>query len=114
MKARGLAQVLATAGLLLFAAPLSGQPTVRNLTGTVQDRHHEPLKGAIVEIENEDTKGVVSYITDRNGRYSFKRLEGEADYRIWFTYRGHRSKIRQLSQFDGRHDATINLVIKEY
>jgi hypothetical protein len=103
-----------TVGFLLFGTPVLAQPTFRNLTGTVQDRHREPLRGAIVEIENEDTKSVISYITDRNGRYSFKRLEGEADYRVWFTYRGQRSKIRQLSQFDDHHDATINLMVKEY
>jgi hypothetical protein len=114
MKTGFLATVLVTVGSLLFATRLHGQPTFRNLTGTVQDRHHEPLKGAIVEIENEDTKSVLSYITDRSGRYSFKRLEGEADYRVWFTYRGQRSKVKEWSQFDVHHNATINLVIKEY
>jgi Carboxypeptidase regulatory-like domain len=103
-----------TVGFLLLGTPVLAQPTFRNLTGTVQDRHHEPLMGAIVEIENEDTKSVISYITDRSGRYSFRRLEGEADYCVWFTYRGQRSKVRQLSQFDDHHDATINLMVKEY
>jgi hypothetical protein len=114
MKTRLLGVVSVTIGFLLFAPSLPGQSTFRNLTVTVQDRHHEPLKGAIVEIENEDTKSVISYITDRSGRYSFKRLEGEDDYRIWFTYRGQRSKVRILSQFDDHHDATINLVVKQY
>ena len=101
-------------GLLLYAAPLSGQPTLRNLAGTVQDRQHEPLSGAVVEIENENTKGVISYITDRNGRYSFKRIQGEVDYRVWFTYRGRRSGIKELSQFDDHQNATINLMVKSH
>jgi hypothetical protein len=114
MKARFLATVGMTIGSLLFAPSAPGQPTFRNLTGTVQDRHHEPLKGAIVEIENEDTKSIISYITDRSGRYSFKRLKGEADYRVWSTYRGQRSKVREFSQFNNQHNSTINLVVKEY
>jgi hypothetical protein len=99
---------------LLCPAAVFGQPTLRNLTGTVHDRHREPLKGAIVEIENEKTKSVISYITDRSGRYSFKRIHGEVDYRVWFTYRGQRSQVKELSQFDSRQNATIDLVSKRY
>jgi hypothetical protein len=114
MNTRLLAAISVVIGLLLYAAPLSGQPTLRNLTGTVQDPQHEPLNGAVVEIENENTKGVISYITGRSGRYSFKRIQGEVDYRVWFTYRGQRSKVRELSQFDDRPNATINLMVKSY
>jgi carboxypeptidase family protein len=114
MNTRLLVAVLAVMALLLRGALLSGQPTLRNLTGTVQDRHHEPLNGAVVEIENENTKGVISYITDRSGRYSFKRIQGEVDYRVWFTYRGQRSRVRELSQFDDHPNATINLMVKSH
>jgi Carboxypeptidase regulatory-like domain len=114
MNIRLLSAVLGVMSLLLCAASLSGQPTLRNLTGTVQDRHHEPLNGAVVEIENENTKGVISYITDRSGRYIFKRIPGEVDYRVWFTYRGQRSGIRELSQFDDHSTAIINLTVKSY
>jgi hypothetical protein len=114
MKARFLALATVTIGCLLFATPVLGQPTFRNLTGTVQDRDHEPLRGAVVEIENENTKSVISYITDRSGRYIFKRLQGDADYHVWFTFRGQRSKVRELSQFDDHRNATINLAVKSY
>jgi hypothetical protein len=114
MNTRSLVAVLAVMGLLLRGTALPGQSTLRNLTGTVQDRHHEPLNGAVVEIENENTKGVISYITDRSGRYSFKRIQGEVDYRVWFTYRGQRSGVRELSQFDDHQNATINLVVKSH
>jgi hypothetical protein len=80
----------------------------------VQDRHHEPLNGAVVEIENENTKGVISYITDRSGRYNFKRIQGEVDYRVWFIYRGQRSGAKELSQFDAHPNATINLTVKSH
>jgi hypothetical protein len=114
MNTRLLVAVLAVMALLLRGTPMSGQPSLRNLIGTVQDRHHEPLNGAVVEIENENTKGVTSYITDRSGRYSFKRIQGEVDYRVWFIYRGQRSAVRELSQFDDHQNATINLVVKSH
>jgi hypothetical protein len=114
MTTRWLAVVSVVIIFLLYPAPVFGQPTLRNLMGTVHDRHHEPLNGAVVEIENENTKSVISYITDRNGRYSFKRIDGEVDYRVWCTYRGQRSKVRELSQFDSHHNATIDLILKRY
>jgi hypothetical protein len=114
MNTRLLVSVLAVMALLLRGTCLSGQPNLRNLTGTVQDRHHEPLNGAVVEIENENTKGVISYITDRSGRYSFKRIQGEVDYRVWFIYRGQRSGVRELSQFDDHQNAIVNLVVKSH
>lgn len=114
MNTRLLAAMLVVMGPLLYTTHLSGQPTLRNLNGTVQDRHHEPLNGVVVEIENENTKGVISYVTDRSGRYSFKRIQGEVDYRVWFTYRGQRSKVRELSQFDDHPNATINLTVRSH
>jgi len=57
----------------------------KNLSGTVTDHQHEPLKGAVVQVENDVTMGVVSYITSRDGKYSFKRLDGDTDYRLWST-----------------------------
>jgi hypothetical protein len=114
MNTSGIAAISVMIGSLLWAIPLAGQPTLRSLSGTVQDRQHEPLEGAVVEIENENTKSIISFITDRSGRYGFKRLEGEVDYHVWFTYRGQRSKVRELSQFDDHQNAKINLVIRRF
>ena len=98
--------------LLLFTVLSSGQMTTRSLTGTVTDGHHEPLKGAVIEIENDVTETVVSYIAGVDGRYSFKRLNGQSEYRLWATYRGKRSKVRRLSQFDSDRPKIVDLVIK--
>lgn len=98
--------------LFLNISALSGQSTVQNLTGTVTDRRHEPLKGAIVEVHNELTDGVVSYITRRDGLYSFTRLDGGADYRVWATYRGQQSRKKKLSHFDSKPSRAVNLIVK--
>ncbi len=64
------------------------------------------------ELENEDTNGIVSFIIGKNGQYSFKRIDGETDYHIWATFRGHRSAIRKLSAFDSHQSKIINFIIK--
>ena len=98
---------------LLFCTPtLFGQHLSRNLTGTVSDRH-EPLRGAVVQVENEATNSVVSYVTDRTGQYSFKRLEVDTDYRVSVSYRGRRAPIKELSHFDKKQTKVMNFVIKD-
>jgi hypothetical protein len=97
--------------LLLWSPPAIGQMGTRSLSGTITDRRHEPLNGAVVQAENSVTMGVVSYITNRNGRYSFKRLDGDTDYRLWVNFRGTRSKVRKLSQFDSNQPKIVNFVV---
>lgn len=102
---------LALAFLLLLLPAAFAQPTLRNLAGTVTDRHHEPLRGAVVQVHNEVTNSVISFITDRSGRYNFKRLSGDTDYRIWAIYRGQQSRAKELSQFDTKPDKVLDFVV---
>jgi hypothetical protein len=106
-----LGAVLA-AGLALLAQPLGAQQTTRDLSGTVTDRGREPLRGAVVQLENERTHAVISYITGRSGEYSFKRIGGDTDYEVWATFRGIRSKEKQLDRFNVKHTPRIDLVIE--
>jgi hypothetical protein len=99
-------------GILLGGGPVLAQPMGRTLTGTVTDRHHEPLSGAIVQVHSETTLSVVSYITDRGGQYVFKHLSTDDDYDVFATFRGVRSKARRLSKFDSKADRQVRLVIK--
>ena len=88
------------------------QENTRNLSGRISDRSHEPLKGAIVQVENQSTHSVISYITNETGRYSFKRLQTDSDYSVWVTFRGQRSKIRTLSSFDTHTNPVIDFMIR--
>jgi hypothetical protein len=105
--------ILITVAFLSLTYQQTGfaQYPLRSLQGIVTDQHRVPLKGAVVQVRNEETSGVVSYITGVDGRYSFKRLEGDTDYRVRATDHGHRSKGRNLSIFDSNKVKTINLVI---
>jgi hypothetical protein len=97
---------------LLTAPALQAQQGTRNLTGNVTDRSHEPLRGAVVQLENQSTHDVVSFITDKRGTYSFKRIGADTDYKVWATFRGIRSKERVLDKFNSKPDATLDLVIE--
>lgn len=87
------------------------QRPLRNVNGIVTDQHRVPLKGVVVQVRNVETNGVMSYITGVNGRYSFKRLDGDSDYSIWAKVHGRRSKAKNLSLFDPSKGKTINFTI---
>jgi hypothetical protein len=103
---------LSVSGWLLFAAPGHAQNTFRTLSGTVSDQHHEPLAGAVVEVQNAGDNTVISYITDKNGHYEFRRLNSGADYNFWATFRGHKSKSEYLSKFNSKPAPVVNLEVK--
>lgn len=102
------------AALLAVSNHGSAQMTrnpLRSVSGSVTDGGREPLRGAVVQIEAEDTLVIQSYVTDERGTYHFRNLRPDADYRIWATFRGHRSKTQEMSKFDRKLDREIPLAI---
>ena len=109
--------LLCVAGLLLCARPASAQmrrSDERTLNGRITDSGREPIRGAVVELRNEATRSVVSYITDSNGRYNFKRLDDDADYQVWVLFRGYRSPTRSISKFDSHMTKVINFTVRTF
>ena len=96
---------------VVYQSNAFAQPPSRNVNGIVTDQHRVPLKGAVVQVRNVDTNGVLSYITGLDGRYSFKRLEGDTDYRMWAKVHGRQSRTRTLSMFDSSTTKKINFTI---
>ena len=95
-----------------FLPALEAQHESRDLSGTVADRHHEPLRGAVVQAHNLNTQTVRSYITGRDGLYRFKRLDGDCDYKISATWHDQHSSSRNLSLFDSNRAKVIDLTIE--
>ncbi len=110
--ARAMAMTMVAAGTLASAPALAWQHAWRDLTGTVTDAHHEPLRGAVIQVRNEANDSVMSYITGRTGRYTFKRLDANTDYDLSATYKGHKSKTRELSHFETKPSKVIDLKIR--
>jgi hypothetical protein len=106
------------AGVLLYAVPSRSQQdphsTVRDLTGIITDSGHEPIRGAVVELQNGKTNEIVTYITDASGHYNFKRLDGSTDYQVWVLFRGHRSATHNISKFDDHMAKVINFTVQTY
>ncbi len=97
--------------LLATLAPLGAQPSTRTVEGVVLDQHSHPVAHAAVQIENEWTLQIRSYITQADGKYHFAGLNGDDDYQITAQYDGVRSHVRKLSKFDSREEPKLDLTI---
>lgn len=100
--------------MIVIPARAQQADTQRTVSGLVEDDHHEPLRGAVVQLENPATHVITSYITTADGRYVFHRLDSHADYNVWATFRGHRSSVGHVSMYDSHMDKELNLVCKTY
>ncbi len=107
-----LRRLATLAAVLLTTLTSPAQTGLRTLTGTVTDRGKEPLKGAVVQIQDEASNAVLSFITRADGTFSFKRLRTDDDYYVWATYRNIRSKRKELSHFTSGKQPSIALVVK--
>lgn len=97
--------LLATVGSLL------AQPSTRMVEGVVTDQHSRPVAHAAVQIENNGTLQIRSYITQADGKYHFTGLNGDIDYALTAEYDGLRSHARKLSKFDSHQESKIDLTI---
>ncbi len=111
-KAPNRVALLTTLFLVILSTSVClGQTSLRTLSGIVTDRQKEPLKGAVVQVQNEITNSVVSYITLADGTFSFKRLNAGNDYWVSARYHGKRSRRRELSRFNGSNQPSMTLVV---
>ena len=101
-------------GALPVAAQMPTQTTLRTLSGTVTDTNHEPIRGAVVELRDESSRALMTYITDTSGTYNFKRLDGNTDYVVWVVFRGRHSPSHPISKFDSHMAKVINFTIRTY
>ncbi len=112
------AAICIAACLLLGAIPAAtqtpGDPTVRTLSGQVTDTSHEPIRGAIVELRDEKSNEVVTYLTDAEGHYEFRRLDGNIDYEVWVVFRGRRTPTHSISKFDSHMAKIINFTMRTF
>jgi hypothetical protein len=109
------ATAILCAAALFHSAPAMAQhpkSTMRTLTGTVTDSSHEPLRGAVVQLQNPANNSVETYLTDAAGHYTFKRLDSETDYNVMVVYRGSHTPTRAISKFDSHLATVINFEMK--
>jgi hypothetical protein len=113
--AKTIVRLIAVTLLMLFLTTtglVNGETNRRNLRGTVTDGNDQPLKGAVVKIKNLNSLQIRSYITHKQGTYSFSRLFAHIDYEIRVNYHGTYSSTKTLNRFDSRKEPTIDLRVR--
>ena len=88
------------------------QPATRSVSGKVIDQNGNPVKGAVVLIENTALLRIRSYITQSDGKYHFSGLYWDFDYRLKAKYNGAEGPTKTLSEFDSREAEVINLTVR--
>ncbi|HUO26238.1 MAG TPA: carboxypeptidase-like regulatory domain-containing protein [Candidatus Aquilonibacter sp.] len=110
------AAVLACALLLLSAAAGAAEKKNRDqgrlLFGKVLDQQDSILPGAIVYLTNTRTRAVKTYIVGPDGTYRFPGLSQTVDYEVYAQYKGRKSDIKSLSQFDDRSQVYLDLKMR--
>jgi hypothetical protein len=106
-----LASVLSAA-----PAPPGGKqredPNMRSVQGAVQDSDGNLVAGAVVQLKNTKSLQVRSFITQKEGTYSFLGLSKDVDYELKADFQGGSSPVKTLSVFDSRKTAIINLKVE--
>jgi len=87
------------------------KPNGRLLLGKVLDPQDNPLPDAVVYLTNTRTRAVKTYIVSSDGTYRFPALSASVDYEVYAQYKGHKSDIKSVSQFDDRTEVYLDLKI---
>jgi hypothetical protein len=85
------------------------EKTERTVQGTVSDADGKTIDGAVVQLKDERTLQVRSFITEKEGAYHFAGLKIDNDYQLEARYNGMTSGWKTLSVFDTRKQPVINL-----
>jgi|SRR5271165_600273 len=83
----------------------------RLLYGRVLDPQDNPLPDAVVYLTNTRTRAIKSYIVGQDGAYRFPALSTAIDYEVYAQYKGHKSDLKSVSQFDDRTQVYVDLKI---
>ena len=81
----------------------------RLLYGKVLDAQDNPLPDAIVYLTNTRTRAVKTYIVGKDGTYRFPALSTAIEYEVYAQYKGLKSDVKSVSQFDDRSQVYLDL-----
>jgi Carboxypeptidase regulatory-like domain len=93
------------------AADKKDKQVGRLLYGKVLDQQDNPVVDAVVYVTDRRTHAVKTYIVAADGMYRFPALAAGIDYEVFAQFKGHKSEVKSLSQFDDRTQVYIDLRI---
>ena len=95
---------------LASATPDKKDKTVgRLLFGKVLDPQDNPLPDAVVYVTNTRNHSVKTYIVGPDGTYRFPALSTAVDYEVYAQYKGKKSEVKSVGQFDDRSQVYLDL-----
>jgi hypothetical protein len=94
-----------------FPAPSKAQAAMKSLVGEVVNPQGEKLAQAVIHLKNKKTLEVKTRISDREGKYSFRGLDRDADYEVHAEYQGASSSKKSVSSFDDRDEVYLVLEV---
>jgi hypothetical protein len=83
----------------------------RLLFGKVLDPQDNPLPDAVVYVTNTRNRAVKTYIVGPDGTYRFPALSAGVDYEVYAQYKGRKSDLKSVSQFDDRSQVYLDLKV---
>jgi len=86
----------------------------RLLFGKVLDPQDNPLADAVVYLTNTRTRAVKTYIVSKDGTYRFPALSSAIDYEVYAQFKGVKSDVKSVSQFDDRSQVYLDLRINAH
>jgi hypothetical protein len=101
--------ILAAVLLLTAVAGFAEDKRTRSVQGSVTAPDDSLVTGAVVYLKNTKTLQIRSFFTQKDGSYYFHDLSPDIDYELKAEYNGASSGAHNLSSFDSRKLATINL-----
>jgi hypothetical protein len=87
------------------------KPVGRLLYGKVLDPGDNPLPDAVVYVTNTRNRAVKTYIVGPDGSYRFPALSTATDYEVYAQYKGKKSEVKSVSQFDDRSQVYLDLKV---
>jgi hypothetical protein len=107
--------LLGLLGAVATAAPdKKDKPVGRLLYGKVLDPQDNPLPDAVVYVTNTRNRAVKTYIVGPDGTYRFPALNTATDYEVYAQYKGKKSDIKSVSQFDDRSQVYLDLKVNTH
>jgi hypothetical protein len=85
----------------------------RVVQGTVYDAQDKFVNGAVVQLKDQRSMQVRSFITQENGAYHFSGLKIDNDYQMKADFSGMTSGWKTLSVFDTRKEPIVNLKLEK-
>ena len=119
LRSRRAAGVLLLAGLSVFllsvprAAAQQDDNATRSVQGVVTDTSGKPVGEAVVQLKDTKSLQIRSYRTANDGSYHFAGLSTNVEYELRAEHDGASSGKKNLSVFDTKKVATINLKLNK-